>query len=168
MNREGSIQETKTPVTCGWTKGLQESLFGACPAVWLSIKPFLDISIFHEGQYQVTNSVFLFNTRLLFTRRDMLRFVSLHTASIHVSGLAPECCVVITLLIRSKIEYHLDIVMINTNVILITDLSMLSLVLAYYHASTWISAHLLVWVKWSSDTSTQMGAELIDTLYILL
>ena len=49
-------------------------LFRACPAVWLSIKPFLDISIIHhEGlhQYQVTNSVFLCNTPRLLTIRGM-------------------------------------------------------------------------------------------------
>ena len=53
----------------------------------------------------------IIHTHLLLTRRDMLLGFSLfaHTASSPVSGLVPECCLVITLLIRSKNMHSLDI-----------------------------------------------------------
>ena len=109
---------TKTPLTKTslWSnKRPSGTLFRSCSAVWLSFKPILDISIFHKGLrcgvmilFCLIDSGIIFfciiHTHLLLTRRDMLLGFNLfaHTASSPVSGLVPECCLVITLLIRSK------------------------------------------------------------------
>ena len=66
-----------------------------------------------------------------------------HTGNSHDLGLLKSA--VWSLPCSSEVRVPFGFSNINVNVILFADSSMLSPVLAYHLASTWISVHLLVW-----------------------